>query len=100
MWRWLGSRVERVLGRINRLFPALEDSVAQHALDHRPRNVCQLEQLWHRERPALRLEQHPDHFFFLAELLFRSSRGAFPCDHALRPPLSLLHTLSDIDHSP
>src|SRR5258708_7768117 len=94
---WLVPCVERILRRINRLFPAFQQTLAQHAFDHRPRNLRQLQQLRHRQWPTLCFEQHPYLLFFFPVSLFDFSPSAFPCDHVLRLPLSSLQALANLD---
>src|SRR6266849_162346 len=61
--RWRISRIEGIFRRINRLLPTFQQSVAQHPLDHRPRHLRQLQKLWQRQWPALRLQQFTHPFF-------------------------------------
>src|SRR5260370_18455166 len=95
-WR-LVPCVERILRRLNRFFPALQQTLAQHAFDHPPRNLRQLQQLWHRQRSALCFEQRPYLLFFFPVSLLDFSPSAFPRDHVLCLPLSSLQALANLD---
>src|SRR5260370_12267292 len=65
--------VERIFRRINRLFPAFQQTLAQHAFDHRPRDLRQLQQLWHRQWPPLCFAPPPYLLFFFPVSLFHFS---------------------------
>jgi hypothetical protein len=55
MGGWRIARIEGIFRGIDGLFPTLEQAVAQHAVDQRPRHFRELQQLRQRERPALGL---------------------------------------------
>ena len=59
------ARVERIFGGIERLFPAFEQAVAQHAVDQGSPGVRKTQKPRQRKRAALGLEQHADFVFFV-----------------------------------
>src|ERR1700674_5017937 len=109
-------RVKRIFRRIDRLLPPLQQPVTQHAFDHRPRHLRQLQKLRQRQRPALRLQQFLHAFFsalplralrlcvilffaFLHHQFLSRRPPAFPRDHSLRLPFSSPHILSNFNES-
>ena len=113
--RWRSEpRVKRIFRRINRLLPTLQQSVAQHPVDHCSRHLRQLHQLRQRQRPALRLKQLSHSFFFVFSVytlrlcvkillaFLGSGLGgrrsvASPRDHSLRSSASSLHRLANFN---
>src|SRR6266513_6032689 len=108
-------RIERILRRINRLLPTLQQPVAQHSFNESSCHLRQLQELRQRQWPALRFQQFPHAFFsalpqrtlrlgviFLFVFLlhqFLSRRTALPRDHSLRPSVSSLHGLPNFNES-
>ena len=81
MRRWRVPRIKRILRRIDRLLPTLQQPIAQHPIDYGTRHVRQLQQLRKRQRPSLCFQQLADALLFLSGR-FRSC-GRFPGDDAL-----------------
>src|SRR4029077_7197836 len=116
-------RVKRILRRINRLLPTFQETVAQHPFYKSSRHLPKLQELRQRQRPPFCLQQFAPAFFsvlplrlcfifflffflfflvffflffFICEFLSRQ-RAALPSDHTLRPALSPLHGLPNLN---
>ncbi len=109
-------RIEGILRRIDWLFPALQQPVAQHSLDHRTGYLRQVQKLWHRQRPAFRFQQFANaffpaiplrvpcfrvifFFFFLCRRSVSHGMLALPGDHVLRPSVSCSNCLPNFDEA-
>jgi hypothetical protein len=84
------SDVKWIFRGIDGLFPALQQAIREHALDHAPRNLGELQQLRHRQRPAFRFQQGPYFLFFFLKRSFGLVRKSLPSHDRLRFSFAVL----------